>query len=189
MTATTMLDTVHATVENIPATAPKVAGYVTGPPDIRWTTANWDRFSHAGRVRIDQAPGPGVPLKSDVADMEDGAKTLDAALTWIKMREPYGWWSFIYVGHAPDLPVIRRGVSISGLARVQYWLCDPSLSQGQAEDRLDEGDGAVVAVQWATPKSNPHTVVPGTSWTLEHANVDLSVTVPGWFAHSAHGAF
>jgi hypothetical protein len=38
-----------------------------------------------------------------------------------------------------------------------------------------------VGVQWASPSSNPNTVLPGPSGkTLREANVDLSVVDAGW---------
>jgi hypothetical protein len=37
---TAMIDTIHDDVSNIPVNAPKVAGYITGSPDIKWTTAD-----------------------------------------------------------------------------------------------------------------------------------------------------
>ena len=56
---TTMIDSIHATCHNIPVGTRKVAGYVTGSSEIRWTRADWDRFDprHTGLVRIDQSFG------------------------------------------------------------------------------------------------------------------------------------
>ena len=52
-----MIDSIHATCHNIPTGTRKVAGYVTGSAEIRWTRTDWDRFDprHTGLVRIDRA--------------------------------------------------------------------------------------------------------------------------------------
>lgn len=178
---TVMADTIHDTVERIPRGFPRVAGYVTGTPDIKWTAADWQRFTHAGHVRIDQAPGLGVPLESDCADVEPGAKTVDAALAWLRARSARNWWSLIYAGNESILTDMRQAVHHAGLRKVQYWLSNPDLSEAEAEKRIDQVDGGIVAVQWATPRSNPGTLLPGTNETLEAANVDLSVTADHWF--------
>ena len=41
----------------------------------------------------------------------------------------------------------------------------------------------IVAVQWASPSSNPDTPLPRSSLTLEQANCDLSVTLDYWHRH------
>jgi hypothetical protein len=41
----------------------------------------------------------------------------------------------------------------------------------------------VVAVQWASPSSNPNTPLPRSSLTLRQANCDLSVTLDYWHHH------
>jgi len=75
--AALMIDTIHADVSNIPVSTPKVAGYITGAPDIRWTTADWDRFPHSGKIRINQDGFTDVSEAgiADVADYEPGAFT------------------------------------------------------------------------------------------------------------------
>jgi len=46
-----MIDAISANVGNVPASTPKVGGYVTGTPDIKWTSRDWARFPEAGTVR------------------------------------------------------------------------------------------------------------------------------------------
>lgn len=41
----------------------------------------------------------------------------------------------------------------------------------------------IVAVQWASPSSNPDTPLPRSSLTLRQANCDLSVTLDYWHRH------
>jgi hypothetical protein len=76
-----MGDAIH---DNVPALAQApglqmVAGYVTGSADIKWTAADWARFS-LPEVTIDQgytgSPVPGA----DVRDVEAGAWTPAAAV-------------------------------------------------------------------------------------------------------------
>jgi len=65
---------------------------------------------------------------------------------------------------------------------VNLWIADWSLSEAEAV-RLLSTSGAypVVAVQWASPASNPNTTVPGGAKTLAEANLDLSITIASWF--------
>ena len=79
ITVEPMIDTIHASVHNVPASAPKVAGYTTGTPDIVWTAADWARFSHS-KVRICQDEGS--DHSADVLDIEPGAATNANAVTW-----------------------------------------------------------------------------------------------------------
>ena len=58
---TLMIDAIHANVGNIPVRTPKVGGYVTGTPDIKWTPSDWARFPHAG-IQYRRSRSPiGVP--------------------------------------------------------------------------------------------------------------------------------
>ncbi|MGP0047848.1 MAG: hypothetical protein ACLPZR_03225, partial [Solirubrobacteraceae bacterium] len=68
------------------------------------------------------------------------------------------------------------------------WEADWNLSEAEATARLgtDLGNGAIIAsIQFASPTSNPDTVIPGTSITLAQANADLSVTLDAWMAKAA----
>src|SRR5579875_3228174 len=99
---TLMIDTIHADVNNIPVTTPKVAGYVTGSPDIRWTTADWDRFPRAGKVRINQDGSTDVSEAgvADVADYEAGAFTEAQVLEWVKLRKHSNIACAVYVSRS-----------------------------------------------------------------------------------------
>jgi hypothetical protein len=185
----TMLDSIRVTAGNIPRATAKVAGYVTGSGDVPWTAATWAMFPKSAHVRIDQEPGTGVPAASDVADYEPLAKTLAGAVAWLRDRDARGWWSTVYVGE-PDnetysLARLEAAIKLARITRVSYWLCRPDLDQAEAAALLSSGADGVAAVQWATPASNPTMKVPGGSMTLKEANVDVSVTMPDWFAHSA----
>jgi hypothetical protein len=181
MSYTVMMDAIHPDAAAIPAATQKVAGYVTGSEDILWTAQDWDRFPKAGHVRIDQSPELALWADggADVADMESGAASMETVLTQAKVREARGWWSFVYVNQGSLAP-LESAASEAGLSKLQVWIADWDLSEAEAAARLT---GNVVAVQWASPSSNPHTIVPGGTQTLLEANIDLSVTVPGWFSH------
>jgi hypothetical protein len=176
-----MIDAMHYFADRIPQGTPVVAGYATGSPEVQWTAQDWDRFPDSGHLRIDQSPALAAWAagEADVADVEQDAGTLAAALAGVQARKERGWLSWIYASLG-QLPGIRQAVAAAGLAgSVQYWVADWSLDEAEAAAALT---GDVVAIQWASPASNPATVVPGGSQTLSEANVDLSVTIPGWFA-------
>jgi hypothetical protein len=183
MTAITMIDATHASAGNIPATAAKVAGYVTGSPGIQWTTADWARFPRAGHVRIDQSAGGALFASgaADVLDIETGAAITEDAIKAIPERHKRGEYSTVYIA-AGNLAALQDALKALGttiaMNKVGFWVANWDLSQAEAEDALGN---EIVAVQWASPASNPGTLVPGTRLTLQQANLDLSVTQPGWY--------
>jgi hypothetical protein len=183
----TMIDTIHDDVHNIPVTAPKVAGYSTGTADIRWTTADWDRFPNSGKVRINQDGSTDISEAGldDVADYEPGAFTEAQVLEWVKLRKHSNLGCAVYVATANQAS-LTRALRAAGHTGVDLWVANWSLSEAEAARLLTtSGEYPVVAVQWASPTSNPNTLVPGSTRTLAEANVDLSVTVASWFAHKA----
>jgi hypothetical protein len=184
---TVMIDTIHDDVGNIPVNTPKVAGYSTGTPDIRWTAADWDRFPKSGKVRINQDGSTDVREASiaDVADYEPGAFTEAEVVEWVKLRKHSNLACAIYVA-AANRASLTSALKRAGYTGLDLWVADWSLSEAEAAKILTtSGDYPVVAVQWASPASNPNTLVPGSAKTLAEANVDLSITVASWFAHSS----
>jgi hypothetical protein len=185
--ATDMIDTIHKTVSHVPASAPKVAGYVTGYADIMWTAADWARFS-GGKVHINQSGRVGL---GQVLDVEFRAATNADAVAWGRYRQASGKRACFYISEgslAGLVAVLHAGgvdVSPKGSA---FWVANWDLSRDQAVAALGTRAMAsghtieVVAVQWASPSSNPHTNLPGTPLTLAEANCDLSVTRDGWYA-------
>jgi hypothetical protein len=177
-----LIDAIHANVANVPAGTGKVAGYMTGTADIQWTSSDWARFPRSGHVRIDQSANLSAWAVggADVADVENGAGTQESAIAGALERKKRGWLSFIYVAEG-NLPSMKDAVNAAGLSgSVSYWVADWDLSEAEAAAALS---GDTVAVQWASPSSNPQTVIPGGLQTLSEANVDLSVTVPSWFEY------
>lgn len=185
---TLMIDTTHRNVCNIPAGTPKVAGYVTGTPDIEWTPQDWERFPRAGTVRIDQSPNLAAygSNAGSVADIEAAAGTVCAFVNASKSRLRLGRLLWCYCSQSA-LGEVSAALKAAGipLDKCGVWLANWNLSQDEANAALGtviEGI-RVVAVQWASPSSNPATQVPGSRLTMGEAQVDLSVTIPAWFAH------
>jgi hypothetical protein len=81
MPPTVMYDATHENVSSLPRNAPMAAGYVTGGPTVKWTDADWARFTTTRKVTIDQAfTGSPVPTAT-VRDVEPGAWTPEGAVT------------------------------------------------------------------------------------------------------------
>lgn len=180
MSYVVMADAIHADAWNVPVTIPKVAGYVTGTPDIQWTAGDWAHFPSSGHVRIDQSPALGAWASgaADVADMENGAASQATVIQEALTRQAKGWFSFVYVAEG-NFAALESAVAAAGLTgHVQYWVANWNLSEAEAAAQLQE---EVVAIQFASPGSNPDTVIPGGTRTLSQVNADLSVTVPAWF--------
>lgn len=184
-----MVDATHSNAGNINPSVAKVAGYVTGTPDIEWTDADWARFPNSGHVRIDQGHGNLLIDGVDAYDVEFGALSPSMMPDIVKQRIGAGHqWTTIYAGHA-KLQACRLALEQAGqhgwyYGHVDAWLADWNLTQAQAQALLGhELYGLTVrAVQWASPTSNPDTPVPWSSTTLKAAQVDLSVTQDDWHA-------
>jgi len=185
----TMYDTIGADARNIPAGALKAAGYVTGPSDILWATAAWDRLTVAGKVRVDQSPAGDLYAAgmADVYDMEQHAGTPARFALGAAERHHRGQPNCGYGSRDTLEQVAGYLDAITDLGPGWWhgagcWLADPSLSMAEASSLVGTemfGGLLVEAVQWATPTSNPDTVV-GTG-TLKSLNLDLSVARSGWF--------
>jgi hypothetical protein len=183
MSYVVMLDTIGGNVPSIPVSTEKVAGYVTGTNgsdgsvDIIWDSADWSRFPTAGKVRIDQSPTLSEWDGADVFDVETGAATIATAVSRAKEREAKGWYTFIYISQGA-YSTLTEAVKAAGLKKVQYWVANWNLSEDEAAAQLG---GDIVAIQFASPSSNPDTITPGGTEPLKKTNVDISVTIPAWF--------
>jgi hypothetical protein len=179
-----MIDATHADVTNIPQGTRKVAGYVTGTADIRWTPADWHRFPHAGHVRIDQQGDPS--LHAAIVDCEALAATPRVAAECIRARLAAGHSRGGVYASQDTVPAVAAALKTASVsaAQVDLWLANWNLSKAGATALLGRKmfGLTIQAVQWASPTSNPNTRVPGSTLTLREANVDLSVTVNGWHA-------
>lgn len=184
-TVVDMVDVTSGSLPHIPRNMErhrvKLAGYTTGTPDIRWTAEDW-RTHSAAVVRIDQSAGTD-PRSGNVKDIERGASTIAEAIQWAKNRRNLNLHSTFYIS-AGMLVECENAVQAAGLADwVTYWVADWSLSRERA---IQELGGRIVAIQYASPGTNPGTVIPGTRLTLHEANADLSVTVANWNPLPAH---
>lgn len=133
----------------------KLGVYVTGGPGIIWTPGEIAAYRLAGFtvVTIDQRAGPAV--LANVADVERGAKTPAQAIVEAESLLDFGGEYTIYV-------------SAANLSTVQ-----------EAWARTGREAGRIVAWQWASPTSNPDTIV-ADGVTIRQANCDLSVTLTDW---------
>lgn len=196
MSTVPMADTIGADSVNIPPSFQKVAGYDTGAGSVPWQAHAWDRFPKSGHIHIDQSPGLSAYAAGTaaVADVEPGAGTIEAFITATHQRNARGQYGHLYASMA-NLPAYIGDMIGSGLdlSKTDFWIADWNLSQAEASQLVGtytisvpgHGDVTinVAAVQWASPISNPHTVLPGSTMTLQAANVDLSETRPDWFAY------
>jgi hypothetical protein len=163
-----------------------LAGYVTGTLGVDWPAFYWTQLTgHTGLFRIDQSPGLSLFASggADAADVEAGAADLGEAVKATQGREERGWYSWWYVEHNDGpygLSQARQHAQAAGYKRVQYWVADWSMSLATAQAFL-AANPDVSAVQWASPSTNPSTLVPGTQNTLAELGVDLSVARDGWF--------
>ncbi|MGZ6570482.1 MAG: hypothetical protein ACXVHB_05865 [Solirubrobacteraceae bacterium] len=184
-----MLDTIGANAANIPAGTKKVAIYLTGGGGIAWSNADVAKLQHDDPelqvvVRIDQSNSLLVLPVYLVKDIEPGASTIAVAIEEARKRAAAGLRTCLYTFEA-DMGAVRAAVAAAGLeARIDYWVADWNLTRAEAIARLQR-DPTLKAIQWASPSSNPHTLVPGTGRTLAQANIDLSVTRADWPAAPA----
>jgi hypothetical protein len=177
-----MVDTQSSSFDQIPHdfwSHRRVAGYTTQlhPTDgIAWSDAQFASFPHS--VRIDQAASASMARNALVKDVEAGAATIAEAVAIATSRHALGLPFTVYIQDS-NLAACRRAMKNAGLPHgyPNYWVANWNLNQREATDRL--GDD-VVAVQWASPTSNPHTILPGSTLTLAQANADLSVTAATW---------
>lgn len=169
-----------------------VMGYVTGENGVQWAAHQWDWFPCAGKVHVDQAPGLPLFAKglADVADVETGAATLEQFLEAALERSAVGRQSTLYQSwgdNGTNLAAARAAVAERHIDGVRYFVANFNWSMQNAINFLNT-NGDAVGVQFASPGSNPHTMMPGSSLTLSDANVDLSVKRASWFPATAPAA-
>lgn len=181
------VDATHANVGRLPATIPCVIGYASGTPDIKWTAGDWARFTGSKKVSNFQGYGAAPALGSmQELDVEARALTPAGAANIVAQRVLAGYqWTTIY-GSDSAIKEVSTAVQALGskiwVGHVMCRLADWDLNEEQAAAMLGKlvHGMTCAAVQWASPTSNPHTVVPGTSLTLADAQCDLSVALATW---------
>ena len=192
---TYLTDATHDNVSHIPSNVGYVGGYVSGTPDIRWSSDDWARFPNARRLRIYQGYGPPPAISDyDEIDVETNAVTPQEAAQLVRARVLGGVkWTGIY---ADDSNAAATAAAIQALGdniwngHVVLRLADWSLSHAEAVAKIGTHIHGMscVAVQFASPTSNPHTLIPGTDVTLSQANVDLNVVDATWIPSQGWGA-
>jgi hypothetical protein len=196
-----MVDTIHANAGEIPTDAnvvKYVEGYVSGSPDIRWQTVDWQRFNGHGQrmVRNYQGNGALLDVKSfDVLDVEEypnqgsGQWTVTPtyAAELIQERVKQGVvWTTIYANDYAIALVVDAVKKLGGNGlfdgHLNCILADWNLNEQEAAAKLGTFIHGVscVGVQWASPTSNPNTLLPGTNRTLSETNCDLNVVDANW---------
>jgi hypothetical protein len=188
-----MVDVTHDSVQRIPADLKiKIGLYITGSEDIEATLADRDRFADAaGVVLIDQSDSLDADLGDVkvVKDTEAGASKIPTTVNVVAQRHAAGKGTSPYIATG-DLAALLDALRAAGELGpwVTIWEADWNLSEAEATARLgtDLGNGAIIAsIQFASPTSNPDTLIPGTSIALAQANADLSVTLDAWMAKAA----
>lgn len=176
------VDTIHANVGKLPGNLIAVMGYDTGTPDIAWTAEDWARFPLAGKVIVDQSPDLAqfAAGKANVADVERGAATVESFIAAARQREAMKLDSTIYISLDPLRDAIGQMIRAGLNTHVRYFVADYGFSMNEAIDYLHTHPVAV-GVQFASPGSNPHTILPGSTLTLAQAGADLSVKRASWF--------
>jgi hypothetical protein len=184
------VDFTHSAVKNVPPAGPytHVLGYTSGTEDIVWTPSDWGKFIRPIRIRINQGFGSKTPNMADydVLDVENGAWSVQEAADEVERRVEAGYqWTTLY-GSDAALGALADAIKAKGKdiwnGHVDCILADWNLDEAEAAKIVGAEVHSMTcrAVQWASPTSNPNTLLPGTSMTLREANVDLNVVQPGW---------
>ncbi len=116
-------------------------------------------------IKIDQAPTNELFRGANVKDAENGGATLANLAALHRAGRQFVSYTF----------EANMGLARQAVPGGPFWVANWNLSEAQALDYLAVHHD-VVAVQWASPTSNPNMVVPGSNGqTIKGLNVDLSV--------------
>lgn len=160
---------------------PVIWPYVTGTDPVPWSEEEIRLFEKAGAkvYRVNQGDAS-KPFLGDEFDVEAGAITPEQVIEIIRIRRERKWSTRVYGTYDTYREVTAELVTL-GFRRSVWWrIADWNLSAHLADLELW---GDVYAGQWASPTSNPQTLLPLTSLTLEQAGADLNVVLresTGW---------
>jgi Putative peptidoglycan binding domain len=149
-------DAIHDNISHLPPG--QAAGYTTGTPDIRWTSADWQ--AHPGAVRIDQDFAASDPA-ADVLDVERGAATFADCPVWARKAQA-DFTAVVRKGQRrPAIYMSASNVSsvttalIHGGFRsgVHLWVANWNLSESQAIQDVKNAAGPfpIIGIQFADP--------------------------------------
>jgi hypothetical protein len=158
--------------------------YVTGDDGVAWSPEEIDYFrrqgAHVFLVNQGYEQGPAQALTGDEFDFEAGAWTLANLLEIVEVRRKVKWSTRIYCTWA-NYAIIKQALAQAGTGdSIWFRIADWNLDQHLAELELHSD---VYAGQWASPSTNPATLIPGTTLTLSQVSADLSVVLnifTGW---------
>ena len=176
------VDATHQHAASLPWGLTGVFGYGTGTPDIEWTAKDKARFPYAHVLMYDQsATLQGFASgKDDIADVERGAGTLSAFIRAAQIRKGRRQGSALYINYAVWEAAELAVVSAHLVSEVSYGIANWNWSMTEAIAFM-EHNVSVRYVQFASPASNPRTLVPGTNKTLAEIPCDLSVKRADWW--------
>lgn len=166
----------------VDAKIPAIWPYVTGTPDVIWQKLFIAHFTANGsRVyRVNQAYDSSSDQDGDEFDIEALAWTPAQFADVVAERRTHHWSTRGYCTWSSygqvKQELAERGLGESVWFRIADWNLDEHLAD--LELHAD-----VYAGQWASPTSNPLTMIPGTGLTLAEAGVDLNVLLleyTGW---------
>lgn len=184
---TFMVDTTGSHADALPLHLPMYGGYITGLDGVEWTAEQFARFAGSKVLKYYQGVGPVPPIHTfDAVDVEAGAVTAQLAADIVRERVAGGIpWTTVY-GTDSSLAQVSADVRAMGNAvwngHVNCILADWNLDETEAAAKVGTliHGMTCVGVQWASPSSNPDTVIPGTNITLRAANADLNVVDANW---------
>ena len=167
-------DATSSNQQHLPDGLPVLWWYSTGTPDIRWDTATLldPRYRYASAYAIDQGFASKGPFDGDEFDVETGAWTVHDMLNIIEARNARRWSTRVYCSHRDRAGIMVAAGGWLDIRSVFFRIADWSVSEAEAAARLG---GNIYAWQWASPKSNSGTRLPGTGLTLAEAQCDLNV--------------
>lgn len=183
----TGVDMTGSAVKNVPDLYPYVFGYCSGLDFVPWSPGDWAKYSGRRVCRTYQGAGtfPGIDGFDEI-DVESGAVTPQQAADLIHERVNAGHqWTTVY-GSDGALQAVSTIVQAMGEAvwngHVNCRLADWNLNAVEAAAKVGSfiHGMSCVAVQWASPESNPNTLLPGTNLTLAQANADLNMVDSQW---------
>ena len=167
-------DTIANNVHMLPASLPVIWPYVTGTPDVQWSEADIRNFPRSEVIRVNQGFNNADPFHGDEFDIETGAWTTENIIEVVAARRAHLWSTRLYGTYA-TYDAVTAALVAQGLRRSVFWrIADWNLTAHLADAELWAD---VYAGQYASPTSNPRTLLPGTNYTLEQAGADLNVII------------